>query len=95
MLGETLSAIRRFHSLTLTEAASQLDIAKSYLSEVENGKKEPSLAVLKKMSEVYKIPVSHIMFFAENYKPNESPTSKRTRNLLASGWLKILESLAE
>jgi transcriptional regulator with XRE-family HTH domain len=66
MLGEALRLIRRFHRQSQTEGAQKLGISKSYLSEIESGKKVPTLQLVEKYGEVYELPVSSIMFFSES-----------------------------
>jgi len=66
MLGEALRLIRMFHDLSQTEGAEKLGISKSYLSEIENGRKEPSLQLVKRYADVYELPISSIMFFSES-----------------------------
>ena len=66
MLSEALRLIRVFHDLNQSDLAEQIEISRSYLSEIEGGKKEPSLELIKKYSVRFNIPVSSIMFFAEN-----------------------------
>lgn len=66
MLAEALKEIRAFHQITQTDLASRLGISKSYLSEVEKGTKNPTVELLTRYSEVFDIPVSSLMLFAEN-----------------------------
>ncbi|MFC1754422.1 helix-turn-helix transcriptional regulator [Thermoproteota archaeon] len=62
MINESLRLIRVFHDLRTTELAKKLDISPSYLSEIENGKKSPSMELLKKYSVVFKVSASSILF---------------------------------
>tara|TARA_R110000744_G_scaffold91972_1_gene178320 strand:- start:88 stop:375 length:288 start_codon:yes stop_codon:yes gene_type:complete len=48
------------------DLADKLSVSKSYLSEIENGKKNPSMDIVERYSAVFSIPPSSIMFFAEN-----------------------------
>lgn len=48
------------------EAAKALGISASYLSEIETGKKKPTLELIDKYSETFRIPASSIMYFSEN-----------------------------
>jgi transcriptional regulator with XRE-family HTH domain len=66
MLNEALRLIRIYHDLPQKEMAFRLQISGPYLSEIECGKKEPTLALLRKYSEEFKIPMSSIMFFSEH-----------------------------
>lgn len=64
-LGAALRSLRVFHDLSQTEAATKLEISKSFLSELEAGKKDPTLALLSRYAEVFSVPLSSLLFFAE------------------------------
>jgi len=66
MIGEALRLVRVFHDLKQVDAASRLGISQSYLSEVENGTKSPTLDVLHRYSEVFDVPLSSIVYFSEH-----------------------------
>lgn len=66
MLSDALRLIRVFHDLKQQDLADRLDISKSYLSEIENGKKIPSVEIIEKYARLFSIPPSSIMFFAES-----------------------------
>nr|WP_298890081.1 helix-turn-helix transcriptional regulator [uncultured Acinetobacter sp.] len=65
MINDALVAIRKYHGISQTELSSQFGISNSYLSEIENGKKKPSLDLLEKYSEQFDMPVSSLLFFSE------------------------------
>tara|TARA_B100001559_G_scaffold319415_1_gene328726 strand:- start:1960 stop:2229 length:270 start_codon:yes stop_codon:yes gene_type:complete len=54
------------------ELAAKLDISKSYLSELESGKKTVSLALLEKYSSIFDIPASSLVFLSETLS-HENP----------------------
>ena len=66
MLGSALRCIRVFHDLKQGEAAAKLGISRSYLSEIENGNKEPTLQLVQRYADIFGLPASSILFFAEN-----------------------------
>lgn len=66
MLSEALRLVRAYHDISQSELSSQLGISNSYLSELESGKKQPTLDVLGRYSEYFGIPVSSLLFFSEN-----------------------------
>ncbi len=74
MINEALRLIRVFHDMKQYELAERLKVSKSHISEIENGNKTPSLELIEKYSVEFRIPVSAIMFFAE-----EIPNAKRGR----------------
>jgi transcriptional regulator with XRE-family HTH domain len=96
MLAEALRLIRVFHDVKQNELAAHLQISKSHLSEIESGKKQPSLDLIERYSEHFGMPKSSIIFFAENLA-NPSGSMDRvdsTRDLIARkviNFLKIIE----
>ena len=66
MLNEALRLIRVYHDLTQTQLCNQIGISNSHLSEIEKGKKQPSLDLLSRYSEHFGIPTSSLLFFSEN-----------------------------
>ena len=66
MLHEALRLIRAYHDLSQTELCAELGISNSFLSEIESGKKQPTLELLRKYSERFDIPMSSLLFFSES-----------------------------
>lgn len=69
--------------------AIDLDMSKSYLSEIESGKKTASIELLNKYSHKFNIPVSSIIFFSEGLE-NKS-LSEKARAATVKKVLKIME----
>lgn len=89
MLGEALRLIRIFHDLKQQDLADRLGLSKSYVSELESGKKSPSIEIIEKYSEQFGIPPSSILFFSENL---ENPSkAKKTKAAIASKVLQFLQ----
>lgn len=61
-LGEALRYLREMRGLTLRDVSAQANVALSYLSEVERGKKEASSEVLASISNALGFPLSHILW---------------------------------
>jgi transcriptional regulator with XRE-family HTH domain len=93
MLGEALRLLRTFHDLNQTETAKRLGISKSYLSQIENEEKQPTLSLLEKYASEFDLPVSSIMFFAESIETNTPYETART--MVASKIIKLLKFLEE
>ena len=88
-INRALKITRAFHNLSLAEAAERVGLSKSYISELENGKKNVSMEVLIKYSDGFSIPMSSLMIFAE--KLDENNRSRTVRNYVAVRVLKMLE----
>ncbi len=67
MIDKTLRFIRVFNNMKATELSEKLSISRSYLSEIENGKKRPSLEIIQKYADIFKTKPSAILFFSEQY----------------------------
>jgi transcriptional regulator with XRE-family HTH domain len=90
MIHRALKVIRQFHTLKQNELAEQLDISKSYLSEIETGKKPASLELLQKYSNIFDIPVSSLIFFSENIG-KEQLSSNKFKKVVASKIVNVME----
>lgn len=92
MFERALRIVRQYHRLSQSEMADKIGISRSYLNEIEKGKKEPSLDVLKKYSDAFDLPLSHLMLFAER---SDTGKADGIRHFAASKVLKMLEWLAD
>lgn len=62
MLGNNISKIRKSKGMSLNSFAKEIGISPGYLSDIENNiKKNPSMEILGKISNVFEIPVSHLL----------------------------------
>ncbi|MEE4692110.1 helix-turn-helix transcriptional regulator [Pseudomonas alliivorans] len=89
MLSTALSLIRKYNTLTQSQLAAELGLSNSYLSEIEAGKKQPSIEILMKYSEYFEIPLSSIIFFSEHI--DDKKVTEKVRLGFASSILTILE----
>jgi transcriptional regulator with XRE-family HTH domain len=71
--------------------AQKLGISRSYLSELETGKKQPTLDILDRYARVVRIPPSSILLLSESLADGHLP--ERVRLRAAKKILKILEWL--
>jgi transcriptional regulator with XRE-family HTH domain len=71
-LAEALRLIRVFHDVSQTGLATKLGVSKSFLSEIESGKKRPSLELLSQYAAEFDVPVSSLLFFAESVADNDA-----------------------
>ena len=88
MIHEALRLIRVFHDLKQVELAERLGVSKSHISEIEKGNKSPSLDLIQRYAIEFKIPVSSIMFFAEEL-PN-AKSGDKIRSKIAGKVIDIL-----
>ncbi len=76
MLNEALRLLRVYNDLKSYELADKLGISNSYLSEIEKGKKEPSIDLINKYAEIFGTEPSTILFFSESLNKNKSKFKK-------------------
>jgi transcriptional regulator with XRE-family HTH domain len=93
MLNEVLRLLRVFHDMSQRELAARLQIGAPYLSEIEAGKKQPTLQLLHRYAGEFKLPLSSIMFFAEHIE-NGAPAS-RLKTAISAKALALLNFIAE
>jgi transcriptional regulator with XRE-family HTH domain len=93
MVNEALRLIRVFHDLKQFAAAEKLGISPSFLSEIEKGRKEPTLELLKRYEQVFGISRSSILFFSERLE--DGSRSGKVRNAVAAKVIKMLNLLAD
>ena len=68
MIGYVLKLIRTANeNMTIREAADKIGIAQSFVTELENGNRNPSQKTLEKISLAYGIPISKILFLDERH----------------------------
>jgi transcriptional regulator with XRE-family HTH domain len=89
MINQALRLIRSFYDISQSDLSTKLGISNSYLSEIESGKKQPTIEILSKYSEQFDIPLSSILFFSENLD-NPKPSDK-IRISVAKKIVSILE----
>ncbi len=83
MLGNILKIIRIANdNMSVKDAASKMGVSSSYITEIENGNKTPSLNTLRKFSIVYNIPVSRIVGLDEQEEDEKMSYQELLRNVL-------------
>lgn len=91
MLGEALRLIRVYHDMKQKDLAERLSVSASYLSDIEKGRKTATLDLIKRYSETFDLPVSAIMFFAENVTSGSS--YERARGFVAGKMIGLMQFL--
>ena len=93
MINRTLKLIRQYHNMNQTQLANELSLSTSYLSELESGKKEPSIDILQRYAAYFKVPLSSLVVFSETIEGTQNAT--RARAFISKKMLKILEWVAD
>lgn len=93
MLNDALKMLRVFSQQTQTELSQKLGISKSYLSELESGKKKPPLDIITKYSEVFDVQASQILRFSEQMKDDSA--GEKVRVFSAKQILRFMQWIAD
>lgn len=91
MLHEALRLIRVFHDMKSSELAKELNISPSYLSEIEKGKKQPSVELIRKYSNIFHIKPSAILFFSEEIEADS--LKNKVKKTVRSKMLSFLQAI--
>ncbi|MGB2863942.1 MAG: helix-turn-helix transcriptional regulator [Sedimentisphaerales bacterium] len=75
-IGKGIKFVRIASGIRQGEMAKRLDISQNYLSLLENNKAEPSIALLRKISDTFGVPASFL--FWEEAMPIEGETPEVT-----------------
>ena len=96
MINDALRLLRVFNDYKAVDLAKELNISNSYLSELENGKKTPSLDIINKYSIFFKLKPSTILFFSEEIdRSNIKGKLKSDTRFLMLKLMKIVEKYGE
>ena len=71
-LGQFIKAIRNMNSINQDDLAEKIGINRTYLSKIENGKKTPTLLVIKSIAKELSIPVSILVYLAFDTKTDSN-----------------------
>lgn len=95
-MGEALRLLRIFNGYKSAELAEMLELSQSYVSELENNKKQPTMDVLEKYAKVFDMKKSTLLLFAESLE-NDSTNMDQKQRVARAGMklLKILEKVGE
>lgn len=93
MIGDVLKRTRAIYGYKASEMCLKLGISASYLSEIENNKKQPSLELLEKYAKIYGIRLSSLILLSENMDQAEK-TGKSTvfiKNMM----IRLIQGMSE
>lgn len=91
LIHRALKLVREFHQVKQSDLADKLQISKSYLSEIEAGKKDATLEILNLYADAFRVPASTFLILAERL---DGPISKSQKNR-AEKVLQFLEWLTK
>lgn len=92
MLNRALKIVRQYHNLNQTQLAGKLSLSTSYISELESGKKEPTLEVLDRYAKAFNMSMSSLLVFSETLDGTHSKS--KARAFFSKRMLNILEWIA-
>ncbi len=92
MIGDILKKTRAIYGYKAKEMSALLDISPSYLSEIENNKKKPSLELLEKYSKIYDIKLSSLILMSEDYE--ESLNRNKGEHFIKSLMIRLVEGMS-
>lgn len=97
MIGEALRLLRIFNGYKSAELAEKLEISQSYVSEIENNKKQPTIDILDKYAAIFDMKKSTLLLFAESLEEDEQIQSNKNQKVAFAGMklLKILEKVGK
>jgi transcriptional regulator with XRE-family HTH domain len=86
-LGRAFKVLRTFHNFQQNDLSERLGFSSSYLSELENEKKLPTLPVLEAYAQTFEIKIWSIFYLAEwlnnsDQEPSLCPKIQQMINLL-------------
>jgi len=80
-IGERIKALRKENNMTLRELSKKIGISVSFLSDIENGRSNPSLERLKDIAEGLGTTVSYLLGENDKTKTLNNEFSKRLKKL--------------
>ncbi len=96
MVGEVLRLLWIFSGYKSAELAEKLGISQSYVSEIENNKKQPTMDILDKYASVFEMKKSTLLFAKALENDVEVQNDKKQKVALAGmKLLKILERVGK
>lgn len=93
VIGEVLKRLRTIYGYKAIDVSEKLGISASYLSEIENDKKQPSLEHLKKYAELFGIKLSSLILLSEAYE--EAEKEGKGTALIRSMMINLINGLSK
>ena len=95
MFGQALKLLRRYQGLNQSNLAKKLGVSRSYISELESGNRTPSIDLLGRYADVFNVPVSSLVFFAEALQDQENLSGRleKAKGVIAKKIIALLTVL--
>ena len=90
--GKMLRMLRIYNDYKTIELSVDLGISPSYLSEIENNRKDPTLKLLKRYSEIFGIKISTLLAFSE--KMEDPSVASKAKRKITQVITSVLENIA-
>lgn len=96
-MGEALRLLRIFNGYKSAEMAKKLEISQSYVSEIENNKKQPTMEILDRYANLFDMKKSTLLLFAESLENDSEIRDGKKQKVAVAGMklLKILEKVGK
>ena len=94
-LGARFKRFRIKAGLKQTEAADKIGVKYYQLGNYETNRSEPSIAVLKKMSEAYHVSIDQLVYNVNSMKKNTAPFTGDNENIELDDLLKSLNEMVD
>ena len=86
-LNKALKVFRTFNRLNQSDLAEKLGVTKSFISEIESGKKNVTLKLVDKYANVFSVTSSEVVALAEAYDTHEYRSSPSSIFLKLIDWI--------
>lgn len=93
-IGQAIKFCRQQRNMTQPQLAEQASLSASYISVLEQGKRDPSLSALESIAQALQIPLSVLIFVANDPSEIESIPAELSEKLSAAT-LKLLRATAD
>lgn len=83
MLHNALRNVRKFHGMSVNDAAAAMGMSASHISEIERGKKRVHHDVLEAYSKTFDLPISSIYLIAESAEASTNTAAGAVKRKIA------------
>jgi transcriptional regulator with XRE-family HTH domain len=83
-IGKSIRVIRQAKGVLLKDVASAASISNPFLTLVEKGERQPSLAVIRRIAKALEIPVEALLLISQPAEIALKATSDHTERIMAS-----------